>query len=64
MSYIDKIINKKGGFKKISEPVGKDGCCSKEHKPPAHIVLPAGTYEYTCPFCGDITLVRIPLVTC
>lgn len=53
----------KGGFKKISEPLKEEKCLSSGHKPPMHIVLQPGTYEYTCPSCGHVTIVKVPLIT-
>lgn len=42
-------------FKKIDdnkwEP--KYPCTDPEHNPPGMIVLEPGTYEYTCPSCGE-----------
>lgn len=38
-------------LKKISEP--KETCNHPEHNPPMHMVYENGTYEYTCPACGN-----------
>lgn len=40
-----------GGLCKIAG-APPEPCMSPEHNPPMHIVLEAGTYEYTCPVCG------------
>lgn len=53
------IENKKGGFRKISEPVQKDQCRNKEHTPPMHIYLENGVYEYECPACGNKTIISV-----
>ena len=46
-------------YKKIAD--GPKHCRSREHEPPMHIVLDAGaTYEWTCPACGTVTIVRVP----
>lgn len=31
----------------------KPPCRHPEHNPPSHIVLSPGTYEHTCPSCGN-----------
>lgn len=50
----------KGGFRKIAEfPMP---CLHPEHKPPMHIVLQPGLYEYECPGCGMVTTIRVPVV--
>lgn len=54
---------KKGGLKKISGPP-KSPCLSPEHNPPSHMVFEPGTYEYTCPKCGKVTIFTVPLITC
>jgi hypothetical protein len=41
---------------------GKDLCRHPEHKPPMHIVLEPGTYEHTCPACGNKTIFTVPLI--
>ena len=35
-------------------------CKSPDHKPPGMIVLEPGTYEHTCPDCGEITTFTVP----
>ena len=35
-------------------------CMSPEHDPPQHIALEPGTYEYTCPACGQKTTLIVP----
>lgn len=47
-------------LEKISEP---DVCLDPEHNPPTHIVLEPGTYKYTCPSCGKVTVFTVPLIT-
>ena len=42
------------GLRKISGPEPAP-CMSPEHNLPLHIVLEPGTYEYTCPACGQKT---------
>ena len=54
---------KKGGFKKIKSFEKEDICQDSEHNPPTLIVLEPGVYEYTCPSCGHVTIVEIPLIT-
>ena len=39
-------------------------CLHPEHNPPTMIVLEPGTYEYTCPGCGEKTTFVVPQVTC
>lgn len=46
-------------FKKIAEEKDRPICLHPEHKPPSHIVLKPGIYQYTCPSCGKVTIVRI-----
>lgn len=31
-------------------------CTSREHNPPSHICLPAGTHSWQCPQCGFVTV--------
>ena len=38
-------------------------CRSPEHNPPGMMVYRPGTYEWTCPKCGDVTSFTVPLVT-
>jgi len=52
----------KGGLRKIADE--PKPCLHPEHNPPSHIVLSPGTYEYTCPGCGERQTFRVPLVTC
>ena len=58
-------VKPKGGFRKISDggEWNKNTCRHPEHKPPMHISLPAGTYEYTCPGCGNVVIINVPLIT-
>jgi len=51
-------------FKKINGP-GWDvkTCNSPEHNPPMHIVLQPGTYEWTCPVCGNVQTIIVPSIT-
>lgn len=59
MDKFQNDLNKKGGFKRTDTPKNeKQACSSTEHLPPTHIVLPAGRYEYTCPECGNVTIVN------
>lgn len=50
----------KGGFKKISgfRKINDGQCMHPEHKPPMHIVLSPGVWEYTCPCCGESVVVH------
>lgn len=38
-------------------------CMSPEHNAPMWIVLEPGTYRYTCPMCGHVTIFEVPVVT-
>lgn len=53
---------KRGGFRKINE-LSQDKCNAPEHNPPGNIYLEGGTYEYTCPVCGEVTIVNVPKIT-
>jgi predicted RNA-binding Zn-ribbon protein involved in translation (DUF1610 family) len=56
---------KRGGFKKVPDPLGTGHTCSHpEHNPPGQIVLPPGLYEYTCPGCGRSIVIRIREIKC
>ena len=55
--------NKKGGFTGYKPPTSEEKCMDMEHKPPSHIVLKPGTHTYTCPSCGKITTIHVPLIT-
>jgi hypothetical protein len=35
-------------------------CSHPEHKPPMHIVLPAGRHKYICPACGEEYIIDVP----
>lgn len=48
-------------LEKISEP--PKVCLDPEHNPPTNIVLEPGTYKYTCPSCGKVTVFTVPLIT-
>ena len=52
----------KGGLRKIKD--AEQPCLSPQHKPPMHIYLTAGTYEYTCPSCGKVVVFTVPLIIC
>lgn len=32
---------------------GRKACRSREHEPASHLYRPPGTYEHTCPECGE-----------
>ena len=49
-----------GSLRKIAGP--KYPCLNEAHEPPKHLVLPPGTYEYTCPTCGYVTIFEVPLI--
>jgi hypothetical protein len=57
-----KNFTKKGVLRKIKD--AKTPCLDPEHKPPSHIVLDPGTYEYSCPSCGETIVFTVPLITC
>jgi Zn finger protein HypA/HybF involved in hydrogenase expression len=46
---------------KISEP--KLPCMCPQHEPPTMKVFDAGTYQHTCPKCGEVTIFEVPLIT-
>ena len=50
-SMVAKLPKRKGGLRKIA-PIPK-------HDPPMNIVLQPGTYEYTCPGCGEIQIFTV-----
>jgi hypothetical protein len=50
------------GLKKIKD--AKVPCLNPEHDPPMYIVLQPGTYEHTCPGCGEKIVFEVPLVIC
>ena len=55
------------GFRRIADEDVKEqaeACPSPEHYPPTEIGLGPGTYEYTCPECGHVTIVKIPKIAC
>ncbi len=55
---------KKGGFRRIDTPVDNKGeCTSIEHNPPSHMYLEGGTYEYTCPQCGNTVTIIVPKIS-
>ena len=54
--------NKSGGLRKIAD--AEPPCLSHEHNPPSHMVLSPGTYEYTCPACGETTTFVVPMIVC
>lgn len=46
------------------EPIKQREICNcQEHYPPTHIVLDPGKHTYQCPFCGEITIVNVPMIT-
>lgn len=49
-------------LEKIAEP--KPYCIHPEHNPPNLISLDPGTYRYTCPSCGEVTVFVVPMITC
>lgn len=57
----EKGENKMAGLEKIKD--ASKPCMHPEHKPPTHIVLEPGTYKYTCPACGEVTVFEIPVIT-
>lgn len=40
-------------------------CTNREHNPPSHIVLPAGTHNWQCPQCGHVTtfIIQVPTLS-
>lgn len=61
--YLNNLPQRKGGFRKIDDGKTIIPCSSREHLPPSHIHLPGGTYEYTCPDCGHVTIVNVPIIS-
>lgn len=45
---------------KIAEPFRM--CRDPQHNPPNMIVLSPGTWQHTCPSCGQTTVLSVPLV--
>lgn len=58
---MEQLKSLNSGFKKIEDV--EPPCLCPEHNPPMHIVLAPGKYEYTCPSCGKVTIVNVPLIT-
>ncbi len=46
-----------GGLEKIAE--AEKPCYSAAHHPPSHMVYSNGTYRYTCPHCGKVTIFKV-----
>ena len=50
-------------FRKLPDPDPAftlfKSCKSPEHKPPSHIVLDPGTWEWKCQTCGEVTIVCV-----
>jgi hypothetical protein len=40
-------------IRKLDNAWIKEPCRHPEHNPPSMICLPPGTYEHTCPGCGN-----------
>lgn len=38
-------------------------CLDQSHKPPTHLYLEPGEYEWTCPSCGAKQIFTVPLIT-
>lgn len=53
--------NKNMPLRKISDPLPLP-CNHPEHNPPGMMVLSPGTYEYTCPQCGNKQIFTVPQV--
>lgn len=51
----------KSGLRKIAD--AQKPCLSPEHNTPMYMVHEPGTYEYTCPACGEHTVFTVPIVT-
>lgn len=49
-----------GGLEKIGD--APKPCLSPQHNPPMHIRLEPGTYKYTCPNCGQVTVFSVPTI--
>ena len=49
-------------LEKIKEP--KEICLDPEHNPPGNICLFPGTYKYTCPSCGEVTIFEVLSIVC
>ena len=48
---------------KIAEPP-KPPCNNPEHNAPTHMVWSPGTYQHTCPGCGESYEFTVPQITC
>jgi len=53
----------KGCLRKISDDSVEKPCLSNMHNPPMYMYLEPGTYEWTCPSCGKITVFSVPSIT-
>lgn len=55
--------NDKSCLRKIAD-APPSPCMHPEHNFPGLIVLEPGTYEHTCPQCGEKQINRVPRITC
>ena len=52
-------------LKKIKDKKWEEKICQHpEYNPPMHIVLEPGTYEHTCPACGNKIVFEVPFISC
>lgn len=57
LERIDDKDNYKGGLEKIEHK--PKPCLHPEHRPPSMMVYEPGTYRYTCPICGKVTVFTV-----
>jgi hypothetical protein len=62
MLKIRDLSSTGSGLRKIKD--AEKPCMHPEHNPPSMIVLSPGTYEHTCPGCGNTVIFTVPLITC
>ena len=46
----------------LGKRTNSNDCSHPEHKPPVHILLKPGEYEYECPSCGYVTRFTVPKI--
>lgn len=64
MDIRENLTYKGKGFRKVKTTVYKKPCLHPEHNPPAHIVLSPGTWEWSCPSCGQTIRFEVPEILC
>ena len=53
------------GFRRIPSSLAQflpEPCLAPEHNPPSDAVMQPGWYEYTCPACGHVVRVCVPII--